>query len=275
MIMKNKITNFLLIAAATAAISSCQKIDRPELGEVITDEGKGLPTGPLRFYTGFNKTDGPSPRWNALDSVSGSPALLYPLDYTDGINGKAMKGKDNEAALYMNANDFDKASSFSIAFWIKNPAQAGRTEFLFSLVQPNYSWTNSAAFVLVEHQTATSTTMKFGLKDQWLEGTFNKPMFDGSWHHMVYSYDNTAKKMTYYFDGQEVTGLTATQTNMNSSVNFTGITNLILGGWNKHAGQKGPTDDWVKSFSGSLDQFRLYDKALTSTEVQALFNSKL
>ena len=64
---------------------------------------------PLRFFTAFNKTDGPSPRWNALDSVSGSPALLYPLGYSDGINGKAMKGKDNEAALYMNANDFDKA----------------------------------------------------------------------------------------------------------------------------------------------------------------------
>ena len=48
--MKNKITNFLLIAAATAAISSCQKIDRPELGEVITDEGKGLPAGPFAFF---------------------------------------------------------------------------------------------------------------------------------------------------------------------------------------------------------------------------------
>lgn len=250
-------------------------MDRPELGEVITDEGKNLPDGPLRFYAGFNKTDGPSARWNAYDSVSGSPALLYPLSFTDGINGKAMQGKDGEAALYMNANDFDKASSFSISFWIKNTAQAGRTEFLFSLVQPKYSWTNSAAFVLVENQTATSTTMKFGLKDQWLEGTFNKPMFNGSWHHIVYSYDNAARKMTYYFDGQEVTGLTATQTNMNSSVNFTGITNLILGGWNKHAGQPGPTDDWVKSFSGSLDQFRLYNKALTGTEVQALFNSKL
>ncbi|ANE51048.1 hypothetical protein SY85_11580 [Flavisolibacter tropicus] len=263
------------MAAVVAAIGSCQKIDRPGLGEVVTDGGKGLPTGSLRFFTSFNKTDGPSARWNALDSISGNPALLYPVDYTDGINGKAFKGKDNEAVLYLNANDFDKASSFSIAFWIKNAAQSGRTEFLFSLVQPNFSWTNSAAFVLVENQTATNTTMKFGLKDQWLEGTFNKPMFDGSWHHMVYSYDNAAKKMTYYFDGQEVTGMTATQTNMNASVNFTGVTNLILGGWNKHAGQKGPTDDWVKSFTGSLDQFRMYDKALTATEALALYNSKL
>src|SRR6476620_11278506 len=111
--MKNKIANILLMAAVVAAIGSCQKIDRPGLGEVVTDGGKGLPTGSLRFFTSFNKTDGPSPRWN----------------------------------------DFDKASSFSIAFWIKNAAQTGRTEFLFSLVQPNFSWTNSAAFVLVENQT--------------------------------------------------------------------------------------------------------------------------
>ncbi len=273
--MKNKILTFFLIAAATAVFSSCQKMDAPELGEVITDEGKTLPDGPLRFYAGFNKTDGSSARWNAYDSISGSPALLYPVSYSDGINGKALQGKDGEAVLYMNANDFNKATSFSIALWIKNTAQKDRTEFLFSLVQPNFSWHNSAAFVLVEKQAADSVIMKFGLNDQWLEGTFKKPMFDGNWHHMVYVYDQTTSNVTYYFDGQEVTGLTATQTKMNKPVTFAGITGLVIGGWNKHGGQPGPGDDWVKSFSGSLDQFRLYNKPLTGAEVQGLFNGKL
>jgi hypothetical protein len=273
--MNSKITNLLMVAASIAIFSSCQKMDRPKLGEVITDAGGGLPEGPLRFYTGFNKTDGPSPRWNAQDSVSGSPALLFPLSYAPGISGNAMKGADNAAALYLNANDFKSATSFSISYWVKNTAQGGRTEFLFSLVQPNYSWTNSALFVLVENQTATSTTMKIGLKDQWLEGTFNKPMFDGNWHHIVYSYDAPSAKMTYYFDGQVVTDMNNTQTNGPAGVNFNGITNVVLGGWNKHAGQPGPTDDWVKSYSGLLDQFRMYNKALSASEVQALFNSKL
>ena len=273
--MTNKFKLLLSSVVLLLVLGSCQKINRPELGTYDTDDKQTLLPGDLRFFTSFNSTDGPSPRWNAKDSISGNPALLFPLSYEAGINGNALKGKDNEAALYLNVNDFKSAKSFSISFWLKNAAQAGRTEFLFSLVQPNFSWTNSAAFVLVENQTATSTTMKFGLMDQWLEGTFNKPLFDGSWHHIVYSYDNTTSKMTYYFDGNVVSGLTATQTDVSKTIDFSAVTNLILGGWNRHAKQAGPTDDWVKSYTGLMDQFRMYNKALSAAEVQALFNSKL
>ena len=52
-------------------------------------------------------------------------------------------------------------------------------------------------------------------------------------------------------------------------------TNLVVGGWNKHAGLSGPTDGWISGFSGKMDQFRLYDKVLTASEVLALYNSKL
>jgi hypothetical protein len=37
---------------------------------------------------------------------------------------------------------------------------------------------------------------------------------------------------------------------------------------------KGPQDPWIHSYSGAMDQFRLYNKALTASEVTALFNSK-
>jgi hypothetical protein len=280
--MRNKISFLLASVLAILVVSSCQKMKRPELGsDYPTDDHQTLLGGPLRFYASFNGTTGASPRWNATDSISSNPALLFPDTYVPGVNGNAIKGTDNAAILYLNANDFKSAKSFTISFWIKNAAAVGRTEFLFSLVDKTYGWSNSAAFVLVENQTATNTTMKFGLMDQWLEGTFNKPMFDGSWHHMVYVYDETSSKMTYYFDGTLVTGMTSTQTdvkngaNPRGAVDFTAAKNLVIGGWNKHAGIVGPTDDWVKSYSGSLDQFRMYNKALTATEVQALYTSRL
>ena len=50
---------------------------------------------------------------------------------------------------------------------------------------------------------------------------------------------------------------------------------FVVGGWNKHAGLEGPTDGWASSFSGAMDQVRLYGKALTAAEVLALYNSKL
>lgn len=281
--MKNSIKLFASAVAITLAISSCQKMDRPELGNYLTDDNQVLPGGNLRFIADFNKTDGASARWNAADGISGNPALIFPsgMSYVDGINGKALQGGDNVALPYFNTNDFKNATSFTLAMWVKRAAQAGRTEFLFSLVQPNYSWTNSNMFLLIENQTPTSVTMKFGIMDQWLEGTFSKPIFDGEWHHMAYVYDETTSKMTYYFDGQLVTGMTPTQTDVKNGsnprgpVDLTSTTNLVLGGWNKHSGVglTGPTDSWVSSYMGEMDQFRLYNTALSAAEVQNLYTN--
>ena len=273
--MNHNTFKLFLLSASMLALGSCQKMDRPALDPSYpTDNSQVLIPGDLKFFASFNKTDGPSPRWNAIDSISSNPALLYPLGYGAGITGNALKGSEGNAALYLNANDFKNATDFSIAVWIKNPAQPGRTEFLFSLSQPNFSWHQSALFILVENQTASSVTMKVGVKDQWLEGNFNRPMFDGNWHHIVYAFNNSTKKMTYYFDGAEVTGLANNQYFVSNSVSFSNIKNLVLGGWNKHGKQPGPQDDWVKSYNGSLDQFRLYSKAISASEAMALFTSK-
>lgn len=265
-----------MVAVLCLAIGTgCQKMERPKLGDYPRDD-QALPAGDLRFYTPFDMP-GDEFRAKVADSISGNPAFFSTSnpELQPGIKGNALKGVDGRSVTYINANDFKDAKSFSISFWLKNAAQPGRTEFLFSLVQPGFSWHNSALFLLMENQTATSATLKLGVKDQWLEGSFNKPLFDGNWHHMVYSYNNATAKMTYYFDGQEVTGLTGTQTNGPANVEFSQITNVVLGGWNKHAGIAGPTDDWIRTYNGNLDQFRLYNKALSASEVQALFNSKL
>ena len=271
-----KFRHLLILGFAAVFVAGCQNMERPALDpNYPTDDNQVLLPGDLRFYIGFNKTDGPSPRWNALDSISGNPALLFPLSYDAGASGNAVKGADGTAALYLNANDFKDATNFSVAFWIKSPPHDGRTEFLFSLVEPNFAWHSSALFLMLENQTATSVTMKMGVKDQWLEGNFPKPMFDNNWHHIVYSFNNTAKKMTYYFDGVEVTGLANNQYNVANPVSFTNVKNLVLGGWNKHANQPGASDDWIKSFTGLIDQFRLYNKALSGSEAQALFSTRM
>lgn len=271
---KNKVNILALLAIL---LFSCQKMDRPALANYVKDANP--PGGPLKFYTAFDGTTS-DPLMNAVDSIRATFASANPLASIAGISGKAVQGTEGKALLYPSANDFKTATSFSISFWLKNTAQAGRTEFLFSLVDDTYGWHHSAAFVLVENQTPTKATMKFGLMDQWLEGNFEKPMFDGNWHHIVYAYDQATSKMSYYFDGALVTGLSAAQTdaknggNARGAVNFSNATNMVIGGWNKHANITGPTDGWISSFTGGIDQFRLYSKALTSTEVAALYTNK-
>ncbi|MEQ1797778.1 MAG: LamG domain-containing protein [Lacibacter sp.] len=275
--MRKYFQKFLLVAGVLTIAAGCQKIKRPALGNYPVDANP--PGGPLKFYTAF---DGASTDalMNAVDSIRANFASVNPLTSVAGISGKAVQGKDGASIKYSTANDFGAATSFTIALWMKNTAQAGRTEFVFSLVDDKYGWHHSSIFLLVENQTATNTTMKLGLMDQWLEGTLSKPLFDGNWHHIAYVYDQTTSKMTYYFDGAVVAGMNATQTdvknagNPRGAVDLSAAKNLVLGGWNKHAGLAGPTDGWISSYTGAMDQFRLYSKALTATEVNALFTGK-
>ncbi|HQY12607.1 MAG: LamG domain-containing protein [Ferruginibacter sp.] len=275
--MQKKIQGYLTAIALMLIAAGCQKMERPELGNLIQDSNP--PNSPLRFYAAMDGTGADQLR-NAVDSIKANFPSSNSMTSVDGISGKAMKGADGKSIVFPSANDIAKATSFSIALWMKNNAAVGRTEFVFSLVDDKYGWHHSAIFLLVENQTPTQTTMKLGLMDQWLEGTFSKPLFDGNWHHIVYSYDQTTSKMTYYFDGAAVTGMTATQTDVKNGgsprgpVDLTSAKKLILGGWNKHGGAQGPTDDWIKTYTGAVDQFRLYNKALSATEVQALFANK-
>lgn len=268
---------FLLAAGVLTIAVGCQKKKRPALGDYVQDANP--PGGPLKFYTAFDGSSG-DPLMNAVDSIRANFASSNPLSSVAGISGKAVQGKNAACIKYSSANDFGTATSFTIALWMKNTAQVGRTEFVFSLVDDKYGWHHSSIFLLVENQTATNTTMKLGLMDQWLEGTLSKPLFDGNWHHIAYVYDQTTSKMTYYFDGAVVTGMTATQTDVKNGANPRGpvdlstAKNLVLGGWNKQAGLDGPTDDWINSYTGAMDQFRLYGKALTAAEVNALYTSK-
>ena len=272
-----KLQHYLTAIAFVLFVAGCQKMDRPELGNYLQDSNP--PNSPLRFYSAMDGTGADMLR-NAVDSIKANFPASNGMSLVDGIRGKGMKGADGKSIVFPSANDFAKSTSFTISYWMKNTAQAGRTEFVFSLVDDKYGWHHSAIFLLVENQTATSTTMNLGLMDQWLEGTFNKPLFDGNWHHIVFAYDEIISKMNYYFDGAAVTGMTPTQTdvknggNPRGAVDLKSIKKLIVGGWNKHGGAEGPTDDWIKTYTGNIDQFRLYNKALSAAEVQALFANK-
>lgn len=273
-----KLTFILLPLAALMFGTGCQKMQRPALSDYPADANP--PGGPLKFYAAFDGTTDNASR-NAVDSTRANFPLDNPFTSTDGVSGKAIQGTGANAIKYATANDFTGATSCAISMWVNNTVNPN-TELYFSLVDKDY-WHASSAFLLVEHAAIDKCTFKFALQDHWVEYTnqsFNKPLFDGQWHHIAFSYDETTSKLSIYFDGTEVptpgtSGTFTTGGNPMGALNLKKGTNLILGGWNKHASVDGPTDDWIKGFSGKMDQFRLYSKALSATEVQALYNSRM
>jgi len=86
---------------------------------------------------------------------------------------------------------------------------------------------------------------------------------DGQWHHVAGTYDGT--KYTLYVDGVLDASVDAT-----GSINKGGSYFSTIGAHYK----KGDERDPRRFFEGLIDDVRIYDKALSSSEVQQIFTFK-
>jgi len=282
--MKKIKISLVLPAAMIAgiALNSCQKMDKPALGDYEQDKVV-IPTTPLRFYVSFDSTSVADKQTNIRfkDSISGSPSFFpdNSIKVATGVHGTAYQGNLDKNLSYLNVNDWGKSTSFTVAFWEKksgiNNADA---EFVMSIPSKAGHWSNSNMLLIFDHKGAGSTpdssVVKLmvaengGAVDHWFELTGSNRLAgatDGQWHHLAFAYDETTSAMKIYKDG----ALYSTQTWAGHGaikMDDAKATGFYLGG---------KTTDWGKAFNGSLDQFRLYNKALTAAEVQSLYTGKL
>lgn len=271
------------IALISLVFIGCQDMDRPELGDYTKDAN--APGGPLKFYVAFDGTT-TNPLMNAVDSIRAKFPIDNPLTSIVGISGKALKGENYKYIKYTNANDFaSTAGSFTIAFW----EQKGqlKTEHIFSLPAINgYHWSGASMFLLMEG-SVNEPIAKLFVKDltgeKWFEWVPWAPtgavsgIYDGGWHHLAFVYDATTSVMTLYVDGAKRT--TSAWTGHGAiSLEPSKITSLKIGAGPQEFTPdeiKNKADDWLKnSWTGGLDQFRMYSTALTASEVSTLYTKK-
>lgn len=279
--MKNKFFNIYALFLVALAISSCQGLDRPELGDYPKDAS--APGGPLKFFTAFDGTTD-NPLMNAVDSIRAKFPSNNPLKSINGISGKAVQGQNYKYIKYSSANDFIKdAKSLSVSVWIKKGSM--KTDHIFSMpAVDGYHWSGSGMFLLTEGNVATPI-VKFVIADskgdkffEWVGANSPLGLYDNNWHHLAFVYDGTTSKMTMYVDGVANAHVNEWPNHGNISYDPSKITGLKIGaGPQEFTAQEAANgaDDWLKnSFDGGIDQFRLYTTALTSSEVMSLFVNK-
>lgn len=82
----------------------------------------------------------------------------------------------------------------------------------------------------------------------------------GSWHHVAVVVDRVADQATYFLDGVA-----------SAPVNISATTDSI--DTNTWLGIASDSSDPNSKFNGSLDEISVYDRALSATEVQGIFNA--
>ncbi len=157
--------------------------------------------------------------------------------------------------------------SFSFEAWAKPEAVATTKNGIFwrSIIASTYStgkwyahgigidWEGKAAanIVTVQKET-TSDNILFD----------EKPLSLHEWHHFVLSVDDSLKKMSFYVDGN----LAAEKSYVGTLFDFTSTPTpgyYYVGCYDYYNPEALPT-----SFKGSIDEVKIWDKALTKEEVQ-------
>ena len=172
--------------------------------------------------------------------------------------------------------------SFTISFWV-NPTfvdsnNDGSIDGILGMVDianPNDFWGYLDWFV-ENGSSPSGATLKFHLRGNATQDTFiskdGVTNFFGVWSNQTLVYDAATSTATYYMNGSVL--IPATTVPWTGPLDFSGIGPLILGTvqfqTNPSLGTAGSTQPWASYLTGSLDEVRIYNTALTADEVNAL-----
>lgn len=280
--MRNNLKIVLSVLLIAVVATSCQKMDKPELGNYPVDANP--PNGPLKFYVAFDGTT-TNPLMNAVDSIRANFPSDNPFTTVDGIKGKGVTGVNQKFIKYPSFNSWASSSSFTISIWYKKDGQTKNNngtngpEYLLSMkAVNNFHWSNAVGFVFLEgNNTACAIKTMFvsNTGDAWFTwegGQSIAGLCDNNWHHLVLTYDETNSQVKLYIDGVQNPNV--------KTWGGHGALNLATSKISEFRIGAGPStsyasDDWLAcTFKGSLDQLRMYSTVLTQAEIQALFTAK-
>jgi len=249
--MKNPLTAFAALAASTLAGNSSL------VAHFSFEEGSGSATSSM--VGGWIGPFSGDPQWvtTGLAPVpSGTTAALqfdgvgdWIISDYPGIGGSATR---------------------SVSFWVSTTSPTQNTGIV--------AWGNSASngskwHVRINNNSANGTA---GAVRTEIQGSFEidgPDITDGNWHHVVSIYEAAGTfgsgQVSHYIDGllysdgQVGTGADNVIVNTSTSSTVSGsIYPVMLGG--RHQGS-------LASFNGMLDEVRIYDHALSPSEVLALY----
>lgn len=214
--------------------------------------------------------------------------------YVTGLKGKAYQGANDAHVVFNNVSDKIKnLKSVTVCMWIKTAPHTSGAQSLFSIPK-----SETAAFwgnvnLLIESNT-TNDLMPFktyfqkkltngNIIEQWAEHVNANAVYNAytNWTHIAVTYNGTESKYYLYVNGQNVTPaamvdrkyvVAGTDTPFGFFA-FSNVEKIVLGGFQQHLGTPwNAPESWMKNFTGAIDEFRMYDDALTATDVFRIYS---
>jgi len=196
---------------------------------------------------------------NAIEVSDGTNWLAYNSDGLSlGVSSYslALDGTDDRVELG-NLSFLNSASAFSLSFWVKVSSSSTGTLFFYQSGSDVFE--NAIGFY---QSTYVDFLVGKGPTNQYSGTRYLSNIRDDTWHHVAGVYDGSS--FTIYLDGSA-----PTQTSIGSSVP---ASTRATAGNNAHIGSG--TDD-SDEMDGYMDDFAIFDAALTSSEVSNIKENAL
>jgi hypothetical protein len=268
--MKN-INKYILAASVLLSVSACQKDFDPKSYAPPLNIGgftstKQIATSNLIAHWSF---DG-----NLTDSVSNTAGTAKSTTFSEGVKGQAMQGALNGYVLADAGTKVAGLTSFTTTMWVNTPKPTGTTIALLSLSKTNGFWGNIEIFF---ENGSTNDDGKLrvhlfnGTEDKTIEINGQKNLFD-KWTNLGVSYNQNNDTCKVYLNGLSIFG--GKVPGQTGPLKFSNVGKIVFGSpqFQTDPSQTSATgsQSWAGFLTGRLDEVRIYDKALTDNEVNAL-----
>ena len=192
---------------------------------------------------------------NASDSISSNTLTNTSTTYASGKinNGAVFNGSSsklvNASPVLPSGN-----SQYSIAFWV-NPTALPTSTNKMSLVNYGAGSVSNDVIGVVLYNNSGTQKINNVFTNLDIEVTNTLPT--STWSHLVVTYDGSTATM--YLNGTSINSTAKSSLSVSS-------TNLTLGTW---------INGTAFRFNGAIDETGIWNRALSSTEVTALYNGGL
>ncbi|WP_169818826.1 LamG-like jellyroll fold domain-containing protein [Niabella ginsenosidivorans] len=229
-----------------------------------------------------------------IDSISGKSATNFGATFTDGKKGEAFQGSTTAYATFDPDNSIQQLKSFTISFWINSPLNTGAIG-IFTLAKTDDFWGNLDIYQ-DNGGTGSNAVFKVHLFNNavpW-SGQFTDTRTGfGSWRQITITYDAATSIFNIFQNGAAL-GVNSAGNPANTlgpklngsdpsvqpvkpygELNFINATKIAFGAFQFQTNPSlttgaGP-QSWANNFTGQIDEFRIYNKALSGLEVSALY----
>lgn len=284
------ISTALVVVFVSFLFSSCQKSFDPNS------------YAPARTFGGFTSSQQIAPSnlvgyWafngSLMDSISGTSATNSATTFSNGVKGQSLQGNENGYATFNPGSALQNLKSFTIAFWMNAPATG--TFGVFSLANTNDFWGNIDIYQ--DGGSGDLTTFKVHINNAsgvpWGGQFTDTKVSIGKWVHIAATYDGATSRFNIYQNGVPI-GLNSAGNPANSigpalngsdpsappvtpygNLKFVNATAMVFGTFqfqtNPSLTGSAGSQGWAHNFAGGLDEFRIYDKAISANDVKALY----